>query len=253
MKTSAEMIAIAVVMSGCATAQKDLSPVYRPTYEYTPPATAPTATNGASLTVALVAPEWPGIDEWWEPIAQEFARNMSLDFEEMLTARGFTVRGPFRTHDDMVYEDKAQSSLMITPRLDVTTTVGDLSVESGTRLNLLGPNQDFYTITSGSVTLGGRVTLVVSEPFTGEKLWTPSIELEKRTSSFAGELEYDSRPSSPFGEPQFQSAVNRSLEDMYAVIMKECWERLVPGELSVYEAQAAAIREKAGYVVPSRD
>lgn len=250
MKRRAISLVTLALFSACATSQKTVSSVYQPTYEFTPATVA--AVGEADLTVALVEPEWPGVEEWWATIAGEFARNMSLDFEEMLTARGIIVRGPFRTHDQMVYDDKRSSELMLTPRLDVTVTPSEVEIESGTRINLLGPSKEFYKIARGTVTLGGRVTLVVSEPFTEEKLWAPSIELDKRSASFVGEREYSTPPTNFFEEPQFVSAINRMLEEMYPIIMKECWDRLVPAELAVMKEQAMEIREKAGYEISMR-
>jgi hypothetical protein len=36
---------------------------------------------------------------------------MTKDFEEILTARCFDIKGSFRTLDDMIYPDKAGSDL----------------------------------------------------------------------------------------------------------------------------------------------
>ena len=141
MKRRAISLVTLALFSACATSQKTVSPVYQPTYEFAPPTEA--EVGEADVTVALVQPEWPGVDEWWATLAGEFARNMSLDFEEMLTARGITVRGPFRTQDHMVYDDKRSSHLMFTPRLDVTVTPSDVEIESGTKINLLGPSEKF--------------------------------------------------------------------------------------------------------------
>ena len=45
---------------------------------------------------------------------QQLMSNMTKDFEEMLTARGYTVRGAYPTLDEMIYPDKEGSDLILT-------------------------------------------------------------------------------------------------------------------------------------------
>lgn len=242
------VVAVSALAAACATNPPRTSSVYKPSFEFVPPTEAAPAETG--ITIALLAPKYAKpVDVAWEAIAEEFARNLGLDLEEMLTARGFTVLGPFRTYDEMVYADKKNSQLLLTTRLDVTGEVSDVKIAKDFKFKLLGPSGDVYKVETATVTFGGRVTLKVAEPFTQETLWAPSIELDKRSRSFEGELEYDVRPTTVGHEPQFNSAVNRTLEEIYAIMMKECWDRLVPEELSVLKNQSMEIREKAGYKI----
>jgi len=247
----APLVLAVLAATACASSggQQALSPVYQPSFDYEPPERAEVAE--AEITIALLQPQWPDdIPVAWRDVATEFERAMSKDFEELLTARGFTVKGPYDTHDRMVYSEKEGSHLLLIPELRVTGRFQQpLDVEHSTEIVLLGDNKEIYKIRQGSVTLGGSVSFVVSEPFTQEKLWVQSIDLPDYQRSFAGELKYEAAPAHPFGEPQFQTAVNETLEEIYGVIMKESWDRIEPNQLTVLKGEAMEIREKAGYTV----
>lgn len=44
---------------------------------------------------------------------------MGNDFEKLLTAKGFTIRGPFRSRDEMVYNDKRNSDFVLQVEIDL--------------------------------------------------------------------------------------------------------------------------------------
>ena len=54
------------------------------------------------------------------PLFQELTSNMTKDFGEVLTARGFTVKGSYRTLDEMIYPDKEGSDLILTAQVKLS-------------------------------------------------------------------------------------------------------------------------------------
>ena len=59
----------------------------------------------------IVTPELP------PPLFLQLVSNMTRDFEEVLTARGFGIKGSFETFDEMIYPDKEGSDLVLTARV----------------------------------------------------------------------------------------------------------------------------------------
>lgn len=242
---------VPVLVTGCATTPDGPTTApYHPVFEFTPLDTLPPGSAG--ISVALVRPEYPE-QERWAQVAPGFAENMPLDFQELLISRGYTTRGPYRSQAEMVYQDKEQSDLLLTPKLEVRPQVTDVEYDSSTRLRLFQPGSstvNVYRIESATVRVGGRVTFEISEPFTQERLWAPSVELEPSIVTFAGELEHDRElpDDAVFREPAFRNAVAEALEEMYTIILEDAWRRLDPAELQVYKAQAMEIAERAGYV-----
>ena len=88
---------------------------------------------------------------------------MTKDFMEVLGARGFGVRGTFKTYKDMIHPDKKGSDLILTAEILFTPDT------SGTQLD---------TYIKGSVKVNCEVTLVVSESLTNERMWTKSIKID---------------------------------------------------------------------------
>ena len=73
---------------------------YNPKFDYTPPERA--NPRSANITVALINPVF--VDEDPTRLVKPystFIENMADDFEEMLIAKGFSLRGPFKTRDEI--------------------------------------------------------------------------------------------------------------------------------------------------------
>src|SRR5689334_19632488 len=68
-------------------------------FDFTPP----TRNNvgATNITIALVKPRFVGDNpEYYVEPFNEMASSMANDFQELLTAKGFTIRGPFGSHDE---------------------------------------------------------------------------------------------------------------------------------------------------------
>jgi hypothetical protein len=109
------------LLSGCTTT-KPATPAYVPTFRFSPPETA--APGSAGVLFAVINARFSKNEDWTkEQLFATFSRNLSADFETVLHARGYTVRGPFGSIEEMTYPDKQGSDLALSPtlELDVTT------------------------------------------------------------------------------------------------------------------------------------
>ena len=90
-------------------------PVKTPNYDYSPPE----AQTKANLTLALVKPRFAkDMKDFNCKLFMDFSDHMSSDFEELITKRGFSLRGPFQQADDMVYGDKQSCYLYLQPEIE---------------------------------------------------------------------------------------------------------------------------------------
>lgn len=122
------IVAIACLISiGCA-------PITQPpretiTFDYVPTTEAPP--GSADVTFAVVGAKFiaPTFQQTGSlqalpsaapppPLFEGLVSNMTKDFSEVLTARGFTVKGVYRTLDEMIYPDKEGSDLILTARIE---------------------------------------------------------------------------------------------------------------------------------------
>lgn len=119
-----------LVLTGCA-ARYSQPPRETITFDYAPEREAPpgsadvtfgivgvqfviTSTTQPSMSPQqnmILPPEPP------PPLFLQLVNNMTRDFEEILTARGYGIKGSFQTLDEMIYPDKEGSDLILTAKI----------------------------------------------------------------------------------------------------------------------------------------
>ena len=110
------------------------------------------------------------------PPFNEMAVIMGNDFEEMLTAKGFTVRGPFGSRDEMVYNDKVNLSFVLEIGIDISPQY-NRKYSPTTKTNwgsILDKNAPASTTTyamNGEVTLAGNLVINAKSAQYGELIW----------------------------------------------------------------------------------
>ena len=137
------MAMISVFSAGCTPVNIEPEPPRTiVNFDYTPPSEA--IPGSADATFAVVGTKFE------TPISlfKTFASNMTKDFGEIVTARGFGVRGPFMTYDDMTYSDKEGSDLVLTAEVEFSSDISQIQYSP-------------FGIPSGSVTLKCHVSLMV--------------------------------------------------------------------------------------------
>ncbi len=101
------------------------------TFDYVP--TTEAAPGSADVTFAIVGAEFVALTSHQQgmslqqgmllpsvsppPLFQQLIINMTKDFEEVLTARGFAVKGTYPTLNEMIYPDKEGSDLILTAKV----------------------------------------------------------------------------------------------------------------------------------------
>lgn len=200
-------VALSVAVAGCVTPAVDTGPRIAPSFDYTP--TQQAEPMSANITFAVVGTEtiWgskqrPNQFETPPPLFERFSSSMAGDFAEILTARGYSIRGPFRTYDEMTFPDKEGSNLVLTATVDIaydTSQIKPVAVGSGIGVvdaidALLGTDtsSDSRFRIEGTVHVEGRMTLIVAESITYEKMWTKSVDIQSIDVSFKGTQVYQS-------------------------------------------------------------
>lgn len=229
----------AMLLTGCVTSQARR---YAASFDYTPPKEAKPA--AANVTFAVVNANYPELI----PLFQQFGQNMSQDFFEILTSRGYTVRGPFRKFDDITFTDKKGSDLILMPELQITGDASGLQWEQSFGAALLGANG--YT-GEGDLLIKGRVNLVVAESLSREKMWTKSVDIPPLTVHI-DETKMYSAPNIPVetllqNENVIYNDVAKALEAQYKTILDKAYQYLDPDEMQLVKKQSLEIRNKKVY------
>ena len=218
--------AVCIMMVGCAPIEPE-PPRAIITFDYNPRAATP---GSADVTFAVVGAQI----ETPVGLFRDFARNMANDFGEILTARGFSVKGPFQEYDLMTYSDKEGSDLVLTAEVEFTSDLTQLSRTTLSRVE-------------GPLTVSCHVNLVARESLTNNRLWTKSVAITPVRVEIASRKAYPNRASLHtllVNENQFYSDLGRALKAQYTEIMNRIYGYLDPKEMAAVTQAAHDLRQK---------
>lgn len=257
-KMACVSIALSVLIPSCSPSKSTTAtapPVQRipAKFDFSPPSRSQAAST--SITIAIVRPSYVGKDpEYFVPPFNEMATSMGNDFEELLTAKGFTVRGPFGSRDEMVYNDKVNSSFILEIGIDINpqynrkyTTTSKVNWASVLN-NRLSPNTVTHRI-SGEITLGGNLVINAKSAQYGELIWKKNIALESSSFSYAGSLNWSDLP--PMHEElnkdnQVYNTLSTELQKYYMKALNLAWQQIDPAEMRTVADQAKKADKKGG-------
>lgn len=226
-------------------------PIKAPNYDYAPPSKS--AAKSAQVVFLLVDPAYQEKFQYSSyKIFSDFSKAMSADYNESLTAKGYSVRGPFEYYDQVVYNDKKESDLLLQVEIDFDINPANITWTSFPKyVSGSGRNAVYSTAYNyaGYFILSGKVNLVASEPLTKEKLWAKSIPLKQKevhvTPFYSTDLKSYNTGFSK--DPGVINPMIEALEDYYKQVFNTSWNHLDPNELAPLKKEVLEIREKKKY------
>jgi len=243
--TSLIILVLALSFIGCtSTKTATQEPRYTPKFDYTPPER--NNPSSAGVTIALINPQYTDDDPGnVAPPYSEFIDNMAEDFEEMLIAKGFSIRGPFKNRDEMVYSDKKNSDLALEINVSLKEE-GQLAAKqyigAGQLLGL--DSQPTYKI-AGTFYHYGNLILEVTDPFSGEKFWKKSVSLPKIPITCQGVEKWKQNPNPVELLSQdvgIYNPVAKALESYYKEAISTAWRHLDAEEFDLIKNEIAKAR-----------
>ena len=209
---------------------------YNPRFSYSPAQRDSIANTG--ITIALLKPVFidNDINQAGTPW-DEFSKAMATDVEELLTAKGFKVRGPFNTADEMVFSDKQNSDFVIQISIDMNIRY---ERKWKTKYNILFSTTT-YLIDKADVTLNSNVILTAVSCFTSEKIWKKNLDISNKSFSYNGSERYDAEPTF-FAEMKrdvnLWNPMSKNLEDIYKGAFDILWKQFDKNEMKNVSKEA---------------
>ncbi len=249
---------LCLIVTGCeTTAPPSTTSAARvaPSFDYTP---AEVAGGDLDITLAVVGSSV----ETSVPMFKSFVSNMEEDFLEVLNAIGYRVRGPFGSYDEMTFPEKEGSELLLSADLSFDyDTSGLKAVPVASIFELLsatseilgtgsGRESDSSTYTfSGPVILTSRVTLVLYESLTRERMWTKSLNLKPIKLALKGTHAFPRKEPPSLREllteeNQFFTDLGRQLNAQYQSALHSTYTHLDPREVRLVSEQAETLRAR---------
>ncbi len=221
-----------ITLTGCAVHVEPELPRTIITFDYSPPETTP---GSANLTFAVVGAEIVGGKRGTPiPLFKTFASNMTKDFGEILTARGFSVKGPFQDYDIMTYTDKEGTDLILTAEVEFSSDTTQIRPSSIGRLH-------------GLIIVSCHVNLVAYESLTRNRLWTKSIAITPITVELISRNVYPNGASLATllaNENKFHNDVGRALEGQYTEVLNRIYGYIEPESMAIVGEAAKKLRKQ---------
>ena len=250
--------AIMILFSGCfstkstTTLAPPLAQRVPAKFDFSPPSRAQVGATG--ITIAMVKPTYVGKNaEYFVNPFNEMAERMANDFDELLTAKGFTIRGPFGSRDEMVYNDKLNSSFILEIGIELNpqynrkyTTITQSPSFAELMLDKNAATTYTYKMT-GEVTLGGNLVVKAKSAQYGELLWTKSIALDASSFTYAGQLKWRTVPALSDELKQdnlVYNTVSSELEKLYIRALNLAWQQIDPAEMKTVAEQGKKADKK---------
>ena len=245
-------------LAGCSSTKQTASPApplaqrVPAKFDFSPPSRLQSATAG--LTIAMVKPSYIGKNpEYFINPFNEMAVRMASDFDELLTAKGFTIRGPFGSRDEMTYNDKQNSNFILEIGIELNPQYNRkylTSTHSPSFAEILLNKNAPTTYTnkmSGPVTLGGNLVVKAKSAQYGELLWTKSIALDAASFECPGQMIWTGVPTMDEElnkDDLVYNTLSRELEKLYTKALNLAWQQIDVAEMKTVAEQGKKADKK---------
>lgn len=220
-------------------------------FDFSPPSRVSVGTTG--ITIAIVKPKYVGTNaEYFTPPFNEMAASMGNDFEELLTAKGFTMRGPFGSRDEMVYNDKVNSSFVMEIGIELNPQYNRkyrprTKMNWGSMVNASASTTTTTFTMTGEITLAGNLVINAKSAQYGELIWKKNIALEPASFVYAGSETWRQIPTMADelrNDNVVYNTLSTELEKFYDKALTLAWQQIDPEEMKTVADQAKKADKK---------
>lgn len=213
------------------------------TFDYT--AKTSNAPSSADFVFALVQPEYAKDFKANEAVDlyRNFRKSMGGDFEELLIAKGFRLKGPYDTRDEMLYSDKKTSHMMLAIEI-----VPEFTPTGQWRKHKDYVTNNYNYSYSGMVTIGGKINMHGIEPLTGEKIWAKSVAIPSVSNIVIATQQRYNQPNGNslvvMKDPGVYNPIGKALSQVYGNILSKAEAHFSPEEFVALKSQIASLKSK---------
>jgi hypothetical protein len=145
------------------------------------------------ITIALTNPQYVDQQSHYSvPPYSSLISNFADDFEELLTSKGLRIRGPFKSHDEMLYGDKMDTDFILEIGVGFNKVSGS-GWTSHPHINILTSTPSYSF--SLDLAVEGQLTLTAVSPVNKEKIWKKNVTTDAIHFSVDGTTRWTGTPT----------------------------------------------------------
>ncbi len=241
--------AVILLLISCSTAKNVTVQKETFNFDYKTPTIA--KTGSANILVNLVKPHYASeFNNAGSELFENFRQFMGNDIEELLVDKGFRVKGPYESFDDMVFDDRKDADIAIDVEIVPQFTARDGSWHTYTnKFSFQAPATYYYY--EGTVSLIGKINITGYEPLSKEKIWVKSVPIPAITNinvtTSSKRLSGTNLNNDFYNDPAVYNAIGKALKEQYAATFKKIDAQLDPREFETLKSQIKELKSKKGY------
>lgn len=246
MKLIFPFIFSATLISGCAVSKPIPQAKQTFTFDYTP--TESSKSGSAGMLIGFVRPYYA--DNFGTASGElfiNFQDALGNDIEELMVAKGFSLKGPYQSFDEMIFEDKKHVETLVQIQIDPRFTAHEGSWKA--HPSILGPAFTSYTY-KGKVSIVGKINLSGVEPLTNEKIWSKSVlipNIEHIPIETSGKYKRMLNDLELINDPSVYNMLGKALMKQYAGIMEKIAAHFNVEEFKTLKGQIRELKSKKGF------
>lgn len=235
-----------LALSGCFSPKQVVQTKKTFSFDHTP--TENTTSGSANMLLAFIKPYYAteftsGNGE----LFRSFQKALGNDVEELIIAKGFNLKGPYESFDEMVFEEKKQTSITIQIEIAPRFTAAEGNWKANAAL--LGYGGITYTY-SGKVSLIGKININGIEPLTNQKIWAKSVSIpniENIPIQTSNKYTRTLSDAELINDPGVYNELGKALMQQYEGIMKKIESHFSVEEFNSLKGQIKELKLKKGY------
>ena len=235
-------------LAGCATmpASEQKVEKYTANFSYSLASQGIAPKNGVTFTIADVVYKQPaGAILWFaSPQFVNLTLSMRQDVPKILTAKGFSVRGPYDSYDLIPFQDKKEIDLLLVSSFELSVELKDRKEQLENYWAWQSP-----TVQTGIAEVSGKFNLELRDIINRELMWTKTIPVKKFEFSYLERIPWGQlyTPGKLYSYGSILDGMAKGMEQQYPDIMANVYNLIDAEEMSIIKKQAQELKSKKGY------
>lgn len=191
-------------------------------------------------------------------VFNELISSFDKNTDDVFKSNGFEIIKRFDNFEKLNYPDREAVYLVLDEKINLNIIESynpnqktEVEIKSGTEQDTLMP-----TFLNGKIKLSGNVELVLYEPFSHEKMWSKTINLETHEKDFSLSFTFNqeeyyggeiNKENYVFGEDYRAESVAQILSIEYPRILNNIYDSITSEEIVQCIDAAKKLREKRKY------